>query len=284
MTESVQNEASPSPMIVRPFLIRRRVREMIDTFSLELEPSVKDKDFPFAPGQFNMLYVYGVGEVPISISGDPAKGHTLVHTTRAVGTVTNAMSGLKAGDQIGVRGPYGSGWPVENGSGRDVVIVTGGIGLAPLRPAIHYLLNHRDNYGRIILLYGARTAEDILYRKDLEKWRSRFDLEIHITVDRGTGDWRGNVGVVTALIHRAPFDAARCISLVCGPEIMMRFTVTELIDKGVGEDAIYVSMERNMKCGIGLCGHCQLGSSFVCKDGPVYCYRDIKGVFQKREL
>jgi NAD(P)H-flavin reductase len=284
MTEAVQIAAGTSPMVVRPFLIRKRVRETIDTFSLELEPPDEEKDFRFVPGQFNMLYVCGVGEVPISISGNPAKGHTLVHTTRAVGTVTNAMSGLKAGDQIGVRGPYGSGWPVENGSGSDIVIVTGGIGLAPLRPAIHYLLNHRKDYGRIVLLYGARTAEDILYRKDLEKWRSRFDLEIHISVDRGTGDWRGNVGVVTSLIHRAPFDASHCISLVCGPEIMMRFTMKELTKRGVGEDSIYVSMERNMKCGIGLCGHCQLGSTFVCKDGPVYCYRDIKDVFQKREL
>ncbi|UCD94259.1 MAG: FAD/NAD(P)-binding protein [Candidatus Zixiibacteriota bacterium] len=240
--------------------------------------------FDFLPGQFNMLYMYGVGEVPISISGDPAKPQTLVHTARIVGAVTRGIKRLKVGDSLGVRGPYGSSWPVEEAVGRDVVLVTGGIGLAPLRPVIYYLLANREKYGRIVLLYGARTPEDMLYIHELERWRGRFDLDIRVTVDRATGSWRGNVAVVTQLIKPAPFDPMHCIALLCGPEIMMRFTILDLEKRGVDYDRIYVSMERNMKCGIGLCGHCQLGPTFVCKDGPVYRYSDIKAIFTKREV
>ncbi len=274
----------PDPMLVRPLQIQRIIRDLGDTFSLILQPPDGEADFSFQPGQFNMLYVYGVGEVPISISGDPARREILVHTTREVGTVTRAMRKLKVGDSLGVRGPYGKGWPVDKVENQDVVLLTGGIGLAPLRPMIHYLLTRREKYGRIVLLYGARTPEDILYRKDLEKWRSRFDLEAHLTVDHATGAWRGNVGVVTSLVRRSPFDPQNCIAMVCGPEIMMRFAVMELQKRGVADDRIYISMERNMKCGIGLCGHCQLGPTFVCKDGPVYCYADIKDIFTKREM
>jgi len=272
------------PMLVQAYTIQRVVRETFDTFSLELEPQSGGGEFKFAPGQFNMLYVYGVGEVPISISGDPSKEKPLIHTTRAVGTVTKAMKNLKVGDTIGIRGPYGSSWPVKEAEGYDVVIVAGGIGLAPLRPVIYYLLQHRNKYGRIVLLYGTRTPEDMLYRKQLEKWRSRFDLETYLTVDRATGSWRGNVGVVTTLIGRAPFDPLHSVAVVCGPEIMMRYTVLELLKRGVDEEKTYISMERNMKCGIGLCGHCQLGSSFVCKDGPVYRYDNIKHAFTMWEM
>ena len=231
-----------------------------------------------------MLYAYGVGEVPISISGDPAKNRSLTHTIRAVGAVTRAIVNTKPGGQLGIRGPYGVGWPVKDITGRDVVIVAGGIGLAPLRPAIHHLLAHREKYGKVILLYGARTPEEILYHKDLAKWRSRFDLEVLVTVDRATDGWKGNIGVVTTLINRVQFEPSNCAALVCGPEIMMRFTLMELIEQHVEEGNISISMERNMKCGIGLCGHCQLGPTFVCKDGPVYCYRNVKDVLQKREL
>jgi NAD(P)H-flavin reductase len=276
--------ATADPMLMRPFVIRRVVKETYDTFSLEVEPGRGGGGVAFSPGQFNMLYVYGVGEVPISVSGDPTKPRILVHTTRAVGTVTKAICSLKAGDALGVRGPFGKGWPTEEAVDNDVVIVAGGIGLAPLRPAIYHLLAHREKYGKIVLLYGARTPEDILYRRDLEKFRARFDLESLLTVDRATGSWRGSVGVVTSLIGRAPFDSLNCVAMVCGPEIMMRFTVLELQKRGVREDNIYISMERNMKCGVGLCGHCQLGPTFVCKDGPVYNFRDMKGVFTKREM
>lgn len=271
-------------MQTQPLRIHRVIKELRDTFSLILEPQSGPADLSFQPGQFNMLYVYGVGEVPISISGDPARREILVHTTREVGTVTRAMRKLKVGDELGVRGPYGKAWPVAESENRDVVLMTGGIGLAPLRPMIYYLLTRREKYGRIVLLYGARTPEDILFRKDLEKWRSRFDLETHLTVDHATGDWRGNVGVVTSLVRRSPFDPQNCIAMVCGPEIMMRFAVMELQKRGVTDDHIYISMERNMKCGIGLCGHCQIGPTFVCKDGPVYRFDKIRNIFTKREM
>ncbi|MFH1374901.1 MAG: FAD/NAD(P)-binding protein [bacterium] len=271
-------------MLVKPFRVSRVHRELPDTISLELKSHDGDTNFAFSPGQFNMLYAYGVGEVPISISGDPAKGGTLVHTIRMVGAVTRAIGKLKPGDSIGVRGPYGNSWPVEEAVGNDVVLVTGGIGLAPLRPVIYHLLANREKYGRVVLLYGARTPEEILFRKDLEKWRSRFDLDIHLTVDRATGSWRGSVGVVTVLIGRAPFDPQHCTTLVCGPEIMMRFTALELERQGVRDEQIYISMERNMKCGVGLCGHCQIGSTFVCKDGPVYRLDKVRSIFTKREM
>jgi NAD(P)H-flavin reductase len=271
-------------MLVRPFVISRVLKESHDTFSLACEPDGPDSSFAFAPGQFNMLYIYGVGEVPISISGDPTHPTVLEHTTREVGTVTHAMRGLRVGETIGVRGPFGVGWPVDQAIGHDVVLVTGGIGLAPLRPVIYHVLAHRQDYGKLVLLYGARTPEDILFRKELERWRGRFDFEAYLTVDRATGNWRGNVGVVTQLIRRSPFDPQRCVAMVCGPEIMMCFTVLELEKRGVSHKKIFLSMERNMKCGIGLCGHCQLGGSFVCKDGPVYPYDRMRDVLTKREM
>lgn len=223
-----------------------------------------------------MLYVFGVGEVPISISGDPHHPETLIHTTRAVGTVTKAMRQLKAGDVMGIRGPYGTCWPVEKAEGYDVVIVAGGIGLAPLRPSLYHILEHRDKYGKVVLLYGTRSPDDILFRKELERWRSRFDLEIYVTVDYANPGWRGNVGVVTNLIPKAPFDPLHTMAMICGPEVMMRFTAIELLKRGVEAPNIYLTMERNMKCGIGLCGHCQLGESFICKDGPVFALTEMQ--------
>jgi NAD(P)H-flavin reductase len=276
--------SSSDPMLIRTFHIRQVIKETADTFSLKLQPELGNEPFVFAPGQFNMLYVFGVGEVPISISGDPTRPDALVHTTRAVGAVTRAMKQLKVGDTIGVRGPYGTSWPVDVAVGSDVLVVAGGIGLAPLRPVIYHLLANRDKYGKIVLLYGTRTPADILFRKELEKWRARFDLEAHITVDRAIGAWHGNVGVVTTLIAKAPFDPVDCVAMVCGPEIMMRFTVLALQKRGIANSRMYVSMERNMKCGIGLCGHCQIEDHFVCKDGPVFSYERIKDLFSKREV
>lgn len=269
-------------MLSYPFKIKRVCTDTYDTFSMELTPP--HGKFDFLPGQFNMLYVYGVGEVPISISGDPGKPDVLVHTTREVGTVTQAIRRLKVGDTIGIRGPYGTHWPVEKHEGNDIVLVTGGIGLAPLRPVIYHVLANRDKYGKFFLLYGARTPEDLLYVKELEKLRGRFDLDIMITVDKATGSWRGNVGVVTTLIPRAAFDPMHTTALICGPEIMIRFTILELQKRNLADSDMYISMERNMKCGIGLCGHCQLGGHFVCKDGPVYRYDEVRNVFGKREL
>lgn len=257
------------PMRPRPFRIERWQRDLSDTFTVDLEP-LEGPPLTFLPGQFNMLYIHGAGEVPISISGDPAHPERLVHTTRAVGQVTNAMKTLRVGDVIGVRGPFGTPWPVEAADGHDVVIVAGGIGLAPLRPLIHAVLARRAKVGTVVLLYGARTPEDILYRKQVAGWRGRFDMTVHVTVDRATGRWSGPVGMVTKLIARGGFDARDTVAYVCGPEIMMRYAAQALIDKGVAPERLYLSMERNMKCAIGFCGHCQWGPDFVCKDGPVF--------------
>jgi NAD(P)H-flavin reductase len=263
---------------------------MPDTFTLELEPADGGDIPPFATGQFNMLYVFGVGEVPISISGDPAKRKPLVHTTRAVGTVSRAMRELKPTSVIGVRGPFGSHWPIEHAVKKDVVIVAGGIGLAPLRSVMYQVMAEREKYGKVVLLYGARTPADILYRRELEHWwagrpqGSPTDLEMYITVDHATGSWRGNVGVVTRLIPRAGFDPLNTVAMVCGPEVMMRFTALELEKRGVAAEHIYVSMERNMKCAVGLCGHCQYGPNFVCKDGPVFPYSQVQGLLTKWEI
>ncbi|MGA2622898.1 MAG: FAD/NAD(P)-binding protein [Bacteroidota bacterium] len=275
---------SAEPMVPSLFRIQRVRQETYDTFTLELEPPGEKRTFTFVPGQFNMLYVLGVGEAPISISGDPADSHVLVHTTRAVGTVTKAMRTLKRGDVLGVRGPFGSTWPVAEAAGNDVIIVAGGIGLAPLRPVIYRILAERERYGKVIFLYGTRTPADILYRRELEQWRSRFDLDVQITVDRAQAGWRANVGVVTTLIPKVAFDPANTIAMVCGPEVMMRFTIQALQKRGLGLKDIYVSMERNMKCGIGICGHCQYGPMFICKDGPVFSYDRIKDLFLIREL
>lgn len=271
-------------MTPRPFLVERIGQDVSDTFTLMLRPRHDDRPFPFAPGQFNMLYLFGVGEVPISISGDPGHPDRLIHTIRALGTVTGAMQRLKRGGVVGVRGPFGSSWPMIAAEGSDVVIIAGGVGLAPLRPAIYSILAHRERYGRFMILYGARTPKDILFAREVERWRSRHDVTVEVTVDRGTGNWRGNVGVVTQLIDRGGFDPEHTLAFVCGPEVMIRYAVQSLNDRGVGPERIYVSMERNMKCAVGFCGHCQFGGQFVCRDGPVFRFDRISRLFQIREL
>lgn len=272
------------PMAPVPYRVLRVRHETSDTLTFEFG-SVNGQRFPFMPGQFNMLYLFGVGEVPISISGDPEHPEILVHTIRAVGAVTNPLCKLKPGDIVGIRGPFGSCWPVIEAAGNDIVIVTGGVGLAPLRPAIYHILNHRGEYGRVALLYGARTPGDMLYKKELAEWRGRFDVQVEVTVDAAKPEeWQGNVGVVTTLIPRAHFDPHHVTALVCGPEIMMRFTILELQKRGLRDDQIYISMERNMKCAIGFCGHCQYGPNFVCKDGPVFRFDRVKEIFGKREI
>jgi len=271
----------PAPILPQPRRVRRLFEETGDAFTLEIEP---DDDGRFLPGQFNMLYVFGVGEVPIYISGNPVAHEPLQHTTRVVGAVTRAMRLLKPGEVIGLRGPFGNHWPLHNLTGRDVVIVAGGIGLAPLRPALYQLLANRDQYRRVVLIYGARTPEDILYWDELERWREKLDLEICVTVDRASVDWRGNVGIVSTLIARAPFDPSNAAALVCGPEVMMRFAVTELQKRGVTSDRTYLSMERNLKCAVGFCGHCQYGPYFICKDGPIFRFDQIETIFGKAEI
>lgn len=272
------------PMVPQVFRIKTKTAETADTFTLDLVPDNGVKEFAFLPGQFNMIYVYGVGEAPISICGDPGKKDVLVHTIRSVGTVTRVIDGLKPGAVLGVRGPFGSSWPVEEAVGKDVVIVTGGIGLPPLRPALYHIFANRNKYGRVVLLYGARTPKDLVYKDEIKKWQERKDLEMHVTVDMAESEWKGNVGVVTTLIPKAKFTAHDTVAMTCGPEIMMRFVVQELYKQGVSYDNIYISMERNMKCGIGVCGHCQLGPTFVCKNGPVFSFESMKNLFGKKEI
>jgi NAD(P)H-flavin reductase len=264
--------------------VTKRQQENDDTFTVELAPVSARQHGAFAAGQFNMLYVFGLGEIPISISGDPANPDRLVHTTRAVGTVTRTMATLHEGDVIGVRGPFGTHWPLEDLKGKDIVIVCGGIGLAPLRPALYQLVANRGDYERVVLLYGARTPEDMLFRSELERWRARFDLEVYVTVDRATGDWHGNVGLVTGLIPRAPFEPRNAAALICGPEVMMRYAVQALQKRGVGAAHTWLSLERNMKCGVAMCGHCQFGPHIVCRDGPVFRMDAVQRFFGKWEV
>ncbi len=273
------------PMSPVPFRVSNVRRETWDSFTLELAPAAgRERRFPFAPGQFNMIYAFGAGEAPISISGDPGAPGRLVHTIRDVGVVTGALRRLKRGEYVGVRGPFGAGWPLEQAAGNDLVIVAGGIGLAALRSVILHVLADRARFGRVVLLYGARTPGDILYRNELEMWRARLGLDVQVTVDSGPSGWSGNVGVVTTLIARAFFDSAGALAMVCGPEVMMRFAAQELLGRGLAQDHIYLSLERNMKCGLGLCGHCQFGPHFVCKDGPVFRFDRIREIFGRREI
>lgn len=278
------NPATQDPMLPRVYRVRRVRREIPATFTLELAPAGGGTIPPFAAGQFNMLYVFGVGEIPISISGDPTTRDQLTHTTRVVGPVSRAMGRLQVNDGIGVRGPFGSSWPVARAAGKDILVIAGGIGMAPLRPAIYQILAARQQYDHVALLYGARTPADILYHRQLMQWRARFDVDVLLTVDRATAAWQDSVGVVTRLIPHASFDPSATVAFICGPEIMLRFTAAELLKRGVAAEHIFVSMERNMKCAVGLCGHCQYGPKFVCKDGPVFAYSDVQHLFTQREI
>jgi len=266
------------------FRLLSHVPETADTFTLALEPAPGRAAFRFAPGQFNMLYVFGAGEVPISISGDADQGDVCVHTIRAVGPATTLLNYLEPGATVGVRGPFGNPWPVSQAQGKDLLLIAGGIGLAPLRPVIYHVLNHRDRYGRLALLYGARRPGDVLYGGELANWAEQERVQVEVTVDSADDSWQGHVGVVLRLIPGAQVDPLHCTALVCGPEIMMRFTVTELEKLGIPDDRIFLSMERNMRCGVGLCGHCQYGGDFVCKDGPVFPYERLRTRFYRKEF
>ena len=274
-------EATADVTIPRPFRVAERRRETEDTWTLELEPAAGRPIEPL-PGQFTMLYAFGVGEVPISVSG--RQGERVVQTVRAVGAVTDAICAAEPGTVLGVRGPFGNAWPLELAKGRDLVIVAGGIGLAPLRGALEHALQHRDDYRGLTLLYGARTPADLLYRVELAELRERGGLQLEVTVDSADTTWRGHVGVVPKLVGRAGFDPRDAIALVVGPEIMMHFAIDALVERGIDADRIYVSMERNMRCGLGHCGHCQLGPTLICRDGPVYTAGQVAALMEVREL
>lgn len=294
MLEPLRSPVAPSgeirladPMLPERFRVIGRRRETADTVTLELTPLEGERRlgrFRFEPGQFNMLYTFGVGEIPISVSGDPTVRDRLVHTIRAVGAVSRRLCDHREGAVVGVRGPFGTAWPVDEAVGHDVLVVAGGIGLAPLRPAIYHLLSHRRDYGRIVILYGARSPSEMLFRSQLEDWRSRWDLTVEAIVDHADTEWLGPVGVVTQLFERVRFDAVDTVAMVCGPEVMMRFSARDLVDRGVAPERIHLSAERNMKCGIGQCGHCQMGPAFVCKDGPVMDLPTLEPLLRLREV
>jgi NAD(P)H-flavin reductase len=272
------------PMLPTLYRIEHSNVENYNTFTINLKPANRDRDFSFAPGQFNMLYVFGVGEVPISISGSTENSSSLIHTIREVGYVTRAIRELQAGQTIGLRGPFGTCWPIKDSIGKDIVLVAGGIGLAPLRPVIYHILAHREDYNRVALLYGGKRPEDLLFIDELQTWRSRFDFEVEVTVDTANRSWRGNVGVVTTLVSKISFNPANAVAMICGPEVMMRFSAMQLNSQGLKEEDIFISMERNMKCAVGFCGHCQLGPTFICKDGPVFKYSEMANLMIEREI
>jgi NAD(P)H-flavin reductase len=280
--------SSPAALVPRgaltpvPYRVVGRTRETSDTWTLELEP-LREPIVP-RPGQFDMLYALGVGEVPISTSGPADREGPLTHTIRAVGAVTQRLCAAEPGGVIGVRGPFGTTWPLDAASGGDVVIVAGGIGLAPLRPAIHDVLTRREAFGAVSVLVGARSPGDLLYVDELEQWRGRFDVDVEVTVDAAGADWRGRVGLVTTLLPRVDFDATRTTALVCGPEVMMTFVARALRERGLPSERIWVSMERSMHCGLGHCGHCQLGPFLICRDGPVLRLDTVERFAGVREL
>jgi len=270
-------------MLPEFFSITLTRRETRDVFTIEFDVSARG-GFSFAPGQFNMLYAFGMGESAISISGDPARPEKLVHTIRAVGTVTRALQDLRKGDQVGIRGPFGRPWPMAEAQGKDLVIVAGGIGLAPLRPVIYHAVRNREAFGKVVVIYGTRTPADLLFTKEIEAWRKKLDMQIEVTVDVADRTWKGHTGVVTKHMGRTDFDPANAIAMMCGPEIMMRFAAREFERLGMPTKNIWITMERNMRCGAALCGHCQFGPSFICREGPVYRYDEVAQLLSIREV
>ena len=275
----------PDPMVPRTAIIRAIKPEAygISTFSMAFADPADAAGYHFQPGQFNMLYLPGFGEVAISVSSDPGLPLMLGHTIQNAGSVTRGIGRLKVGDLLGVRGPFGTPWPVESAVGKNLVIVAGGIGLAPLRPVILSVLRRRDQFGRVLLLNGARTPPDLLYTGEFGWWREG-GIEVYVTVDLADEHWKGKVGVVPQLFYMMRMEHKNTLVMTCGPEIMMRFVLYEALARRIPKDAIYLSMERNMKCGVGFCGHCQFGPSFICKQGPVLNYATIEPFFGKEDF
>lgn len=257
----------------------------VATYRLKLVDPEVAREYRFQPGQFNMLYLPGCGEVAISLSSSPASaGQSLLHTIRVVGRVTEAIARLQVGDRIAVRGPFGTPWPIDECLGRDVIIVAGGIGLAPLRPLIYEILSRRGHFGRVVLLVGARSPDLLLYASELAHWIGQ-GIAVQMTVDRADDRWTGNVGVVPLLLDRLKeLRASDSIVLMCGPEVMMHYTALSALARGIPREAIWMSAERNMQCAVALCGHCQLGPKFVCREGPVFRYDQLEPFLKVRDL
>ena len=270
----------PNPWVAHSVVIDDITPEINDvaTYYLRFKDQPLRESYRFSPGQFNMLYLPGYGESAISISGGPTaeRPDTWAHTVRVAGNVTHALARLKPGDSLGLRGPFGSHWPIESLEGRDVIVVAGGIGLPPLRPAIEAISANRAKFGGLTLLYGSRTPDTLLFTRQFSEWK-KSGWEIQLTVDRGSPDWHDHIGVVPLLLDRLkPLAAERSSLLVCGPDLMMYYVVQSALGRGLSRRQIWVSLERNMHCAIGLCGHCQFGPAFVCKDGPVFRFDRIE--------
>jgi NAD(P)H-flavin reductase len=255
----------------------------VATYALTFDDPRIAGSYTFKPGQFNMIYLPGIGEAAISISSDAEEPGTLLHTVRQAGNVTRALARSQIGDQIGIRGPFGSAWPMEALRGQDIVIACGGIGIAPLRPAIYHIVRHRGDYGRVYLLYGARTPRDLLYAGEYDSWRNA-GIDVETTVDVGETNWNGNIGVVPVLFYRLRLQPKQTHVLTCGPEIMMRFVIFEALARRVSAAQIHLTLERNMNCAVGLCGHCQLGPMFICKNGPVFTYEQLEPYMHVEDL
>lgn len=276
-----ERSLTAGPMVPKPYRVESRTVELDDTVTLELKPVDEALPRP-AAGQFNMMWAFGVGEAPISVAGW-ADDQSVTHTIRDVGAVTAALCGAGVGDELGLRGPYGSAWGVERARGRDVLVVAGGLGLAPVRPIVLEVLSHRADYGQATVLVGARSPDLLLYGAELEDWMARDDLDVQVTVDAADPSWRGDVGMVTTLIDRFSVGDAPISAFVCGPEVMMRFSAAAVVGRGVPPEHVRLSMERNMHCAIGHCGHCQLGPLFICKDGPVIDWPTIEPLMREFE-
>jgi anaerobic sulfite reductase subunit B len=281
-----QSRMEPT-MVPLPYVVHSAYRETYDTVTLVLEPV--DATLPtWEPGQFTMLYAFGVGEIPVSVSGDSFRQDRLVHTVRDVGAVSHAIASARPGDVLGVRGPYGRGWLADGWPRADVVVVAGGLGLAPLRPVIYGLVAHRRRFGKVTLVIGARTPADLLYTSEYEAWRA-CGVDVRVTVDRpgpnaNDTPWTGAVGLVTAPLADARIDASRTTAFVCGPEVMMIAAAEALAGRGVAQKRIVLSLERSMQCGFGVCGHCQLGPDLICRDGPCFTYDHAAPLLAIKEL
>ncbi len=269
MTEPVITD----PMLPIPFVVVGNIKNNPDCTLLAIRPVDSQHLCIYKPGQFFMLYAFGCGEVPISINSDPSLKHSLTFTIRDVGGVTEALCALKKGDALGVRGPFGNGWPMEDLVGRDVVVMAGGLGCVPLRPVVYHLLMRRKDYGRISLLYGARTPEAFLFNKELQNWERHID--VMLIVDQPAPNWDGPVGHATDLVRNLDINPDNTSVVICGPEIMINLSADTMLEHGVPAQHIHISMERNMKCAIGQCGRCQFGPDFICKDGPVFAYDKV---------
>lgn len=248
----------------------------IFTLRLRITDPARRNAYRFEPGQFNMVYLYGVGEVPISIVSDPRHCDTLDHTIRAVGRVTRGLAALRVGDRLGLRGPFGRGWPLQEAHGKDVVVATGGLGCAPVVSVIHYVLQRRAQFGRLVIMQGVKHSEDLIWREQYERWSALPDTQVLLAADQGGAGWPWHVGRPTQLVDQARFDPERHVVMMCGPEIMMRLMAEALLARGASERYIWLSMERNMQCAVGHCGHCQHGGRFVCRDGPVFAWQQVQ--------